>query len=164
MAIYWDENQLPALSSLISEKVPFTNGKMSVATMDTPPNTFAGAVDLPGKEFTVFASLDAPLADVTVNVFLGYIVALAYDRSGWSGMPTIETLVDCHREVCQAMLDFNEDFSRTLEEHAPILEVWHQTHVTDDATTEVDTGDLIEALGTSLFVANPADSKDYGSN
>lgn len=165
MAISWDENQLPALSSWIVEKLPLKHGELAVATMDIPPNCFAGTVDLEEKEFIVFASVESPIADITVNVFLGYMVALAYDRSGWKGLPSHEILFDCHRLVCQALLEFNEDFSKALEEHVDILEAWHETHAKDDsATTTVDTDDLIDQMGTSLFVANPDDSKKYGAN
>jgi hypothetical protein len=165
MGISWDENQLPALSSWIEEKLPLKEGEIAVATMDIPANCFAGSVDLQEKEFVVFANLECPLSDVTVNVFLGYIVALAYDRSGWVGLPPADVLFDCHRQVCQAMLEFNEEFSKALEEHADILEAWHKTHANDvSATTTVDTDDLVDQMSSSLFVVNPDDSKKYGAN
>lgn len=166
MSISWDENQLTALSSWVAEKLPLEKGEMAVVTMDMPPNCFAGTVNLPEKLFTVFANPEASLADITVNVLLGYIVALAYDRSGWDGVPSQDVLLDCHRLVCQSLLDFNEDFSKVLEEHVGILDSWHEHHVDDSTTTEpVDANVLVDSMGQMLFAANPADTKkNYGSN
>ncbi len=167
MTISWDQNQLPALSAWIEEKLPLVEGEVAVATMDIPENCFAGSVDLEDKEFIVFTNPDSPLTDITMNVFLGYIVALAYDKSGWTGPPSHEILFDCHRQVCQVMLDFNEEFSRALEDHVDILEAWHQNHDatdSDSATTELDAEDLVDQMGTTLFLVNPDDSDKYGVN
>jgi hypothetical protein len=164
MAISWDSNQLPALALFLETKLPLSQGEVVVLSMDIPPNCFAGQVDLSEKEFTVFSNIESPISDITMNVFLAYVVALAYDRSNWSGMPTHDVLFDCMRLVCKTMAEFNEDFSKSLEEHADILEAWHESHAPDGTTTSVDPESLVGSMGASLFSTNPADSKDYGSN
>lgn len=164
MTISWDQNQLPALSKLLEEKLPLLTGEVVVMSGDIPPNCFAGSVDLSGREFTVYSSSDSSIVDLTINVFLGYIVAMAYDKHEWAALPPADVLSDCHREVCSILLDFNEDFARTLEDHADLLDEWHRTHseANLDVEPERDQEEILDELTRSMF--NPTNSKDYGAN
>jgi len=164
MTISWDQNQLPALSFFLEEKLPLLTGEVAVVAGDIPANCFACSVDLEGREFTVYSSSESSVSDLTINVFLGYVVALAYDRQGWTGLPPLETLNDCHREVCLALLDFNEEAARALEEHAELIEEWHRTHLTMSSGIEPEgeQKQTLEDLTKGLF--NPPNSKNYGAN
>jgi len=167
MSISWDENQLPALISWIESQLPLQQGELAVLSMDIPENCFAGQVDLEEKEFQVFTNINSPMTDTTVNVVLAYIVTMAFDKNGWEPAPASEVLFDCHRQVCQTLLEFNEDFSKHVEECWDILEAWHTTHASPDATPTTttapatDSESLVEEMGASLFRLNPADSKGY---
>ena len=163
MTISWDENQLTALAAWIEDKIPLTEGEVSITSVDVPENCFAGHIDLYSKEFTVFANIESPMSDISINVCLGYIVALAYDKSGWTTLPPLELLFDCHRQVCQTLLDLNEDFSRVLEEHVDVLEVWRTQQETEGGLEmNIDVEGVAEEMSASLFV--PDRDKDYGSN
>lgn len=163
MPVSWDENQLPALSSWIEEQLPL-EGEIVIVSMDIPAGCFAGTADLEDREFVVFANLDNPLADITVNFFLGYIVTLAYDKSGWAGHPPYDVLFDCHRLVCQSLLEFNEEFAKALEDHVDILQAWHSTSEseTNEDTQDIDV--LMEQANSVLFTVNPSGSKKYEIN
>lgn len=134
---------------------------------DIPAEAFAAEVNLDEKVFTVMANPENAMADTTTNVFLGYIIALAYDRSVWKApIPTENDLLDCHKLVCDAMNGFNEDFSDHLTELWPILESWRAAQIeyndnNDSTSTGSTTADsLIESLGSRLFLSsNPDDSK-----
>lgn len=167
MSISWDEYQLPALTAWLAEKTPLTHGEVLIATKDIEDNCFSGEISLRNKTFTVFASIETALSEISVNVAMGYIIALAYDKVEWKETPSHQILFDAHRIVCQSFLEFNEDFSQALEEHSDVIEAWYKAHINDqDPTTELtDTEDLVDVMSTSLFSANPDNtSKDYGSN
>lgn len=164
MSISWDENQLTALAAWIEDKLPLTQGEVVVASMDIPENCFAGQVDLDTKEFIVFTNVDSPMADTTVNIFLGYIVALAYDKVQWSRVPAYDIVVDCHRLVCTVMLEFNEDFTKALEENLDVIESWYTTQTKTEIVDEGDHEALVEDLGNKLFTSPVASPKNYGAN
>lgn len=172
MTISWDENQMPSLVDYIESSLPLGNGgELSVISMeDVPENCFAGEVRVEDKQFHVFTNLENTSADTTVNIVLGYIVTMAFDKSEWS--PTIEAgvLFDCHRLVCELLLDFNEDFCKHIEECTDILEAWHQNHSSPEAVDatmmvskefdeEREDKDIVSEMGMELF-SDPKRVKD----
>jgi hypothetical protein len=160
MSISWDENQLTALAAWISDKLPLEHGEVIVASMDIPENCFAGQVDLDAKEFVVFTNVDSSMADTTVNIFLGYIVAMAYDKVQWSKVPEYSMVVDCHRSVCSVMLEFNDDFAKALEENLDVVESWYESQT----NAEVKEESLVEDMGSELFTEPVASPKNYNVN
>ena len=163
-SISWDDHQMVALLAWLEDNLTLLHGSVKVQSRDVPQDAFAAEIDLSKKELCVFANPDNPMVDTTLNVFLAYIIATAYDRTGWEEtVPTSEDLVDCHRLVCEAMLDFNSDFSAHLKDHLPLLELWrdsHEQHVSTATTTTGSqrTDSLIEDLGNHLF-GNPDDDR-----
>lgn len=156
-----------ALLRWLEENVTLLHGKVVVKSMNVPPEAFVAEVHLDERECCVFSNPDNPMVDTTLNVFLGYIIALAFDREEWQKtVPSEKDIVDCHKLVCEAMLDFNADFAAHLEEHFPILELWRSSHeqlLSETATTSATSGSqqadlLVEDLGSRLFV-NPDDDR-----
>lgn len=167
-SIKWDDHQMVALLAWLETNITLIHGSVRVESMEVPQEAFSGEVDLDNKEFCVYANPENPMADTTLNVFLAYIIALAYDRQVWGfPVPQEEDLVDAHRLVCEAMLDFHPDFSAHLEEHLQILEIWRKAHEenTTAATASTDSGSastLIDELGSRMFSkgsGNPDDDK-----
>lgn len=163
-SISWDDHQMVALLTWLENNITLLHGEVTVQSRDVPPEAFAAEVHLSQKRLCVFANPDNPMVDTTLNVFLGYVLALAYDRTGWQGIvPVAEDLVDCHQLVCEAMLDFNVDFATLLEDHLPILELWRDSHEQHSATASSTTSSkradsLVEDLGNRLF-ENPDDDR-----
>lgn len=153
-----------ALLAWLEDNLTLLHGEVMVQSRDVPPDAFAAEVNLDQRQLCVFANPDNPMVDTTLNVFLGYIIALAYDRIVWKDTVLVaEDLVDCHQLVCEAMLDFNADFAALLEDHLSILELWRDSHEQHSATTSSTTGSeradsLIEDLGSHLF-ENPDDDR-----
>lgn len=170
MSISWDENQMPSLVDYVESSFPLENGgELSVISMEEiPPNCFAGEVYIDQKQFHVFTNLENTSADTTVNIVLGYIVTMAFDKCGWGSVVEAGALFDCHRKVCEVLLDFNEDFCKHIEECADILEAWHQNHTTPEAVEatmmvskgiiEEDDDDFVSEMGMELF-ADPKKGK-----
>ena len=128
-SISWDDFQMVALLAWLEENVSLVHGELVVVTADIPPEAFAAEVDLDDKLLRILANPDNPMADITTNVFLGYIIALAFDRGSWTKeVPSLEDLLDCHRLVCEAMTAFNPDFTEHLQNLKPILENWREAH------------------------------------
>jgi hypothetical protein len=146
-----------ALLAWLENNITLTHGEITVQSRDVPQEAFATEVDLDNKQLCVFANPDNPMVDTTLNVFLGYIIALAYDKIEWGKIvPTAEDLVDSHRTVCEAMQEFNASFAVHLEDHLPILNLWRTSHEEHAATTKSTTGSqrtdsLIEDVGSRLF-------------
>ncbi|KKL49609.1 hypothetical protein LCGC14_2313830, partial [marine sediment metagenome] len=124
-SISWDDHQMVALLAWLEDNLTLLHGKVTVQSRDVPQDAFAAEVSLEKRELCIFANPDNPMVDTTLNVFLGYVIATAYDRTGWKEVvPSTEDLVDCHRMVCEAMLDFNADFAAHLDDHLPLSELW----------------------------------------
>lgn len=167
MSISWDENQMPSIIDHIEHSLELANGgELAVISMeDIPENCFAGQVYLEEKEFQVYTNLENPATDTTVNIVLGYIVAMAFDKVDWAATMDIGTLFDCHRQVCTILLDFNEDFCKHIEECTDILEAWHQNLMDPNkpatlVVSERESDDLVEEMGMELFGSKPK-GKEY---
>lgn len=168
-SIDWDDHQLVALLAWLERNITLIHGTLRVESVEVPQEAFAGEVDLDNNTFCVYANPENPMADTTLNVFLAYIIAMAYDRGRWKDpVPTEEDVVDCHRLVCEAMLDFHEDFAAHLEEHLPVLRIWRDAHeenttaATASTSSTADSADqLISELGSRMFSggSNPDDDK-----
>ena len=172
-SIKWDDHQMVALLAWLERNVTLVHGSLKVESVEVPQEAFAGEVDLDNKVFCVYANPDNPMADTTLNVFLAYIIAMAYDRGRWqSPVPEDADVVDCHRLVCEAMLDFHQDFAAHLEDHLPVLQIWRKAHAENTAaaaasttpstaSTARSTDQLIGELGSRMFSGsrNPDDDK-----
>ena len=160
-SILWDDQQMVGLLAWLETNVTLVQGDLVVESKDIPPEAFAASVSLEKKELSVLANPDNSMIDATTNIFLGYIIALAYDRTGWKEVvPSLDDLLDCHRLVCEAMEPFNEDFADHIEDLSSILENWREAHMEEysaqeDSTATTsgsrNTDSLVESLGNRLF-------------
>ena len=160
MGISWDNDQISSLTSWIEKEVPLT-GTLKIVSAIVPRSTFAMHVEQEAKEFTVYLSIDTPSDEASLMIFMGYIVTLAYDNVNWTEVPSKQNLLDSHKQVCQAMKVFNNDFAQSLENHHPILDKWHDAQLDDSTTLETDEDELVDWMGDSLFSST---KKNYGSN
>jgi len=169
-SIHWDDQQMVALLDWLEENITLVYGEVLVQSRDVPQEAFAAEVDLGEKQFRVFANPENPMVDTALNVFLGYILALAYDRTSWEHIvPSKEDLIDCHRLVCEAMMDFNIEFSYILEEHLTILELWRSSHEEERTTTgtvptTTSADSLVDYLGVGLFGSSDDDDGKWRLN
>jgi hypothetical protein len=175
MAIKWDNYQIVSIANWIEDHVTLIQGDLVVEVANIESGTFAAELDMDEKRIRIFTSMESSVEEGIMNVCLAYILAMAYDRVSWDAVPPKEAVQDCHRVLCESLLEFNQDLAKALEEHLEIVETWIEIHSKGQAaktmtvgSTEVeqlelqeeDDESIIEKMGSNLF-AKPADTKKW---
>lgn len=169
MSIFWDEYQIPTIMEWLKDKLPVTDGKLTIVTESDPEDEYylSGYLDLEEKEFLLHVNLQSSLADALVSIVMGYSIVVSLSRTTWSGIPEIEDLVKAHEDVCGSLSDLNSSLARDIKKCDVILEEWlrsvksRTSSVTEELSEDVD--ELIDSMSYALFSA-PQGNKDYNVN
>lgn len=177
MAIKWDNYQIVSIANWVEDHVTLINGDLFVEVADIEPGTFAAELDMDERRIRVFVGMDSSVEEGIMNVCLAYILAMSYDRVAWDAIPGTDVVQDCHRILCESLLEFNQDLAKALEEHVEVAETWIEIHSNGQASKTVasvsadeypdvqeeDDDSIIDKMGNDLF-AKSEDAKKWMLN
>jgi hypothetical protein len=161
MSISWDEEQPVAVLAWLENKIEL-KGNLHVYTIDIPSNAFAADFRMEEKDLIICTNLTNSLADWGVTIVLGYILALSFDQMQWEKIPSQPVVELCHRQVCDALYEFNQEFAEAVDESSELLVAWID-HKQSNAQGVESASSLVEEMGYDLFRVRPSDDK-FGAN
>ncbi len=156
-SVSWDEHHIYSIIDHLEQHLGLISGNLRIEAASMPENAFSAEINQENKVLTIFSDPESPQEDMAINVVVGYIIVLSYDRENWeNSTPDEENLLDFHAQVCDILSQFNESFSKSLDAHQPLLSRWRDAQADSISkrklgSTKSASSGILEEVGHNLF-------------